>query len=186
MIRLRKATIGDRKKAYYWLYYSDFSMFLNKLEGLTEETIPSYEEFKADYQDYYFIGSQPEKGRCYIIVSTKNGKKEDIGIISYTSFHLFEKITEFDIWLKNLACTGHGHGTQAILKLVRIVKDLGYANIIIRPSKYNKMAIKSYKKAGFIEKELKPGEYYRAEYIDKFSEGEYGPGGDVFMVLSLL
>lgn len=186
MIELREAIIEDRKKAYQWLYYSDFSKFLNRLEGLTGETIPSYEKFKEDYQDYYFNGSHPEKGRCYIIVSTKNGKREDIGIISYTSFHLLEKITEFDIWLKSLAYTGHGYGTQAILKLVKIVKGRSYAKIIIRPSKHNQMAIKSYKKAGFVEKELKPWEYYREGYVDKFSEGDYGPGGDVFMVLSLL
>jgi len=73
MIELREAIIEDREKAYQWLYYSDFSKFLNRLEGLTGETIPSYEKFKEDYQDYYFNGSHPEKGRCYIIVLKKNG-----------------------------------------------------------------------------------------------------------------
>jgi len=186
MIELRKTTMEDRKRAYEWLYHSDFSDFLNKLPGVKEEEIPSYSEFTADYEDYFFNGSHPEKGRCYVIVCTNNGKEEDIGIISYTSFHLRDKITEFDIWLKSLAYTGHGYGTQAILKLVKIVKGRSYAKIIIRPSKHNQMAIKSYKKAGFVEKELKPWEYYREGYVDKFSEGDYGPGGDVFMVLSLL
>jgi hypothetical protein len=57
--------------------------------------------------------------------------------------------------------------------------------VIMRPSKHNKKAIKSYKKAGFLEEQLKPTKYYRAEYIDEFAEGDCGPGGDVFMVLSL-
>nr|WP_279383441.1 GNAT family N-acetyltransferase [Methanobacterium formicicum] len=74
----------------------------------------------------FFNGSHPEKGRCYVIVCTNNGKEEDIGIISYTSFHLRDKITEFDIWLKGNHYTGHGFGTKAIQILTSIVKGLGY------------------------------------------------------------
>ncbi len=185
MIELRKTTMEDRKRAYEWLYHSDFSDFLNKLPGVKEEEIPSYSEFTADYEDYFFNGSHPEKGRCYVIVCTNNGKEEDIGIISYTSFHLRDKITEFDIWLKGNHYTGHGFGTKAIQILTSIVKGLGYEKIIIRPSKYNKRAIKSYQKAGFIEEELKPEHYYLGEYIPQFSDGDYGPGEDVFMVLNL-
>lgn len=187
MIELREAAFEDRKKTYQWLYYSDFSDFLNKLQGVTKETIPSYEEFKADYEDYYFDGSQPEKGRCYIIVREDKGINEDIGIISYTSFHLLDKITEFDIWLKELSYTGHGYGTEAILKLTSLVKDRGYEKIIIRPSKHNKNAIKSYKKAGFVEEQLKPQKYYRVEYIDEFAEGDCGArGGCVPGTISLI
>lgn len=186
MIELREATINDRKMTYNWLYYSDFSDYLNKLEGITKETIPSYEYYKKEeYMDYFFDGSQPEKGRAYIIVCKNNGEIEDIGIISYTSFHLLDKITELDIWLKGLDYTGHGFGTQAIQRLASLVKEMGYEKIIIRPSKHNKRAIKSYQKAGFVEKDLKPENYYRSEYVPKFSEGDYGPGGDVFMVLNL-
>lgn len=185
IIELRKATLEDRRKAYDWLYYSDFSRFLYQLEGYTAETLPSYDKFKADYKNYYFDGSQPEKGRCFIIVRNDNHKQEDIGIISYTSIHLLEKITEFDIWLKSLRCAGHGYGTQALMKLAEIVKDLGYEKVIIRPSKHNIRAIKSYRKAGFKEKEFNPQDYYRVEYIEELAEGDYGPGGDVFMELSL-
>ncbi|MBI4812863.1 MAG: GNAT family N-acetyltransferase [Methanobacterium sp.] len=111
MIKLRKATFGDRKKAYQWLYYSDFSDFLNKLQGHTSGGIPSYEDFKKDYMDYFFDGSQLEDGCCFIICK-KDGITEDLGVISYTSFHLLDKITEFDIWLKGLSYTGHGYGTR--------------------------------------------------------------------------
>lgn len=185
MIELRKATINDRRKAYRWLYFSDFSDFLNQLQGYTSDNLPSYGEFKSDYDDYFFNGSQEEKGRCYIIVSRKNGKTEDIGIISYTSFHLLDKITEFDIWLKGSSYTGHGYGTKAILKLASTIKDMGYDKVIMRPSKHNKMAIKSYKKAGFVIEELEPSIYYLPEYVDEFADGDCGPCGDVFMVLYL-
>jgi len=185
MIELRKATIKDRRKAYQWLYFSDFSGFLNQLQGYTSDNLPSYGEFQSDYEDYFFTGSQEEKGRCYIIVSRKNGKTEDMGIISYTSFHLLDKITEFDIWLKGSSYTGQGYGTQAILQLASTIKDMGYDKVIMRPSKHNKMAIKSYKKAGFVIEGLEPSIYYLPEYVNEFAEGDYGLGGDVFMVLYL-
>ncbi len=186
MIELREATIEDREKTYKWLYYSDFSGYLNKLGGITKETIPSYEYYKKEeYMDFYFDDSQPEKGRAYIIVCRTNGKIEDVGIISYTSFHLLDKITEFDIWLKGLSYTGHGYGTKALLRLSGIVKYLGYKKVIIRPSKHNKRAIKSYQKAGFVEEDFKPENYYLADYIPKYSDGDYGHGADVFMVLTL-
>lgn len=185
MIELRIATFEDRSKAYDWLYHSDFSPFLYKLEGYTEETLPSYDNFKADYEDYYFNGSQPEKGRCFIIVRKDNEKQEDIGVISYTSVHLLDKITEFDIWLKSLRYTGHGYGTQALMKLSGIVKDMGYEKVIISPSKHNIRAFKSYRKVGFQEKKFNPRDYYRAEYIEDLAEGDYGPGGDIFMELYL-
>ncbi len=185
MIELRASKINDRKKAYEWLYFSDFSDFLNQLEGYNEDTIPSYEDFKSDYEDYYFTGSQEDKGRCYIIVCKSKEVTEDIGIISYTSFHLLDKITEFDIWLKGLRFTGHGYGTKAILRLSSMVKDRGYEKVIMRPSKHNKKAINSYKKAGFYEKEFKPVDYYIEDYISEFAEGDYGSGGDVFMELNL-
>jgi len=116
---------------------------------------------------------------------SENGKTEDVGIISYTSFHLLDKITEFDTWLKGCSYTGQGYGTQAILQLARIISDMGYDKVIMRPSKHNKMAIKSYKKAGFVEEDLEPAIYYLPEYVDEFADGDYGPGGDVFMVLYL-
>lgn len=185
MIELREAKIKDRRKVYKWLYYSDFSPFLYKLEGYTSDTLPSYDEFKKDYEDYYFDGSQPEKGRCFIILNKNQGEVEEIGVVSYTSEHLQDKITEFDIWLKGLSYTGHGYGTTAILILAGIIKEKGYAKVIIRPSKYNKMAIKSYKKAGFVEKRFKPIDYIKKDHIKVSAVGDYGPGGDVFMELQL-
>jgi RimJ/RimL family protein N-acetyltransferase len=186
IIDIRKARIRDRKMTYNWLYYSDFSDYLNDLGGISKEAIPSYEYYKKEeYMDFYFDDSQPDKGRAYIIVCKKNGKIEDIGIISYTSFHLLDKITEFDIWLKKLSLTGQGYGTKALLRLVETVRDLGYEKVIIRPSKHNKRAIKSYQKAGFIQEELEPKNYYLSEYLPKYSDGDYESGGDVFMVLKL-
>ncbi|MDI9436338.1 MAG: hypothetical protein QM396_10115, partial [Euryarchaeota archaeon] len=77
------------------------------------------------------------------------------------------------------------YGTKALLRLVETVRDLGYEKVIIRPSKHNKRAIKSYQKAGFIQEELEPKNYYLSEYLPKYSDGDYESGGDVFMVLKL-
>ena len=86
---------------YNWLYYSDFSDYLNDLGGISKEAIPSYEYYKKEeYMDFYFDDSQPDKGRAYIIVCKKNGKLRILGLYPTHRFIYLIKITEFDIWLK--------------------------------------------------------------------------------------
>ena len=36
-----------------------------------------------------------------------------------------------------------------------------------------------------MEEDFKPKNYYLSEYIPKYSDGDYGHGADVFMVLTL-
>jgi len=71
------------------------------------------------------------------------------------------------------------------MELADIVKDLGYERVIIRPSKHNIRAIRSYRKAGFKEKEFNPSDYCRAGCFKECIESDYGSGGDVFMELIL-
>src|SRR3972149_3357016 len=106
ILKIREATLNDYQKVYQWLYYGDHANLLNQLEGIADENIPSFDDFKKNgYFEYFFNGSAPEKGRSYII--TLAG--EDIGHISTTSYHLLNGIAEFDIWLKNLNHTGKGY-----------------------------------------------------------------------------
>ena len=93
------------------------------------------------------------------------------------------RIAEFDIWLQGLAYTGKGRGTQAIKLLAERLFGDGYKKIIIRPSIKNIPAIKSYGKAGFVEEKLVVGDYYKPEFVELYGDGDYGEGGDVFMVL---
>jgi hypothetical protein len=94
MIYLKEAVLQDRKKIYNWLYFSDFSSFLNELQSSSQ--IPSPSEFKEYYEDFFFESSSPEKGQGYIILINED-EEDEIGFISYTSFHLMNGIAELDI-----------------------------------------------------------------------------------------
>jgi RimJ/RimL family protein N-acetyltransferase len=183
MIYLKGAGLEDRKNAYEWLYFSDFSPFLNELTGYSPDNIPTFQEFKYDYEDFFFNDSSPEKGRAYIIILKENDEEEEIGFISYTGFGLMEGIAELDIWLKSLDYTGKGYGTSALTILSsELLKEI-FDTLIIRPCAKNIRAIKSYKKIGFVESVFKPEKYYRQEHIEEYAPGDCKDGKDVFMVL---
>lgn len=182
MIYLKEAGLQDRKKIYTWLYFSDFSPFLNELQGYAHDSIPSFQEFKEDYEDFFFDNSSPEKGRGYLII-LKEDEEQEIGFISYTSFHLMEGIAEIDIWLKSLDYTGKGYGTSALKILTYKLLSERFHTLIIRPCVKNIRAITSYKKAGFVESVFEPEKYYNKEYIDAYAPGDCKDGEDVFMVL---
>jgi len=179
MIYLKKANPYDRKKAYKWLYHSDFSPALNEMQGYPPESPPEFSEFEKDYENFYFEDSSPEKGRAYLIVLKENEK--DIGFMNYTAIHLKKGIAEIDIWLKSLKCTGKGYGTAAVNLLSNKLFEKGFHTIIIRPCLKNKRAIRSYKKSGFHEEILIPENYYKRDYMD-LVVGDCGPGCDLFMV----
>jgi RimJ/RimL family protein N-acetyltransferase len=180
MIYLKEAVLQNRKKIYDWLYFSDFSSFLNELQSSSQ--IPSPPEFKEDYEDFFFESSNPEKGQGYIIIINED-EEEEIGFISYTSFHLMNGIAELDIWLKSLNYTGKGYGTSALKNLSEKLFNEGFHTLIIRPCAKNIRAVNSYKKAGFVESVFEPEKYYKKEYIDKYAPGDCKDGEDIFMVL---
>ncbi|TVR74704.1 MAG: N-acetyltransferase [Marinilabiliales bacterium] len=185
MIELTEAKIEDRKKAYNWLFHSDFSDFLMNLEGYTRDTIPAYEEFCNEYWDFFFDGTQPENGRCYKVV-TSGPEKEEIGFIYYTSFHVKEGIAEIDMWLKSLEYAGRGIGTEAVNLLVeKLHRELGLHTFFMRPSRKNTRAVNAYTKAGFKQTELVAEDYYKPEFIEEYRKGGYGEGNDVFLVKKL-
>ncbi len=179
-IEIREATLDDRRKIYDWLFYADFSDFLNRLQGIQDGSIPSFEEFKDDYRNYFFDGSREKDGRSYII-QAKSG--EEMGHISYTGYHMMDGMAEIDIWLKSLKYMGYGIGTKAVRLLATQLLHKGYQKIITRPSKQNIPAIRSYQKAGFKEREKNLKDYYKPEYIDLYGAGDYGEGMDVLLVL---
>ncbi|MCK9150452.1 GNAT family N-acetyltransferase [Methanobacterium alcaliphilum] len=182
MISLKKASLKKRKETYEWLYYSDFSPFLNRLQGYSEKDIPTYSEFKKDYADYFFNDTHPDKGRGFLIIHNTNYFEEEIGFISYTTFHLKPGFAELDIWLKSLKYTGKEYGISAINLLSDKLSKNGYHTFIMRPSKKNIVAINAYKKAGFNESNLEAQHYYKKDFLEEYCQGDYGPGQDIFLV----
>lgn len=182
MIYLKGTILEDRKKAYEWLHHSDFSPFLNELLGYSPETLPTFQEFKEDYEDFFFSDLSPEKGRAYIIILKDNDEEKEVGFISYTGFGLIEGTAELDIWLKSLDYTGKGYGTSALKSLCSKLMKNGFHTLIIRPCIKNIRAINSYKKVGFVESIFEPEKYYKKEFISEYAQGDC-KDGDKFMIL---
>jgi len=127
-----------------------------------DNPIPTWEEFDADYTNHYFDGTLPLKGQCFIIIHNE----QEIGQINYNEIDLDSKSTELDIWLADRKFTGKGLGTEAVTILCNYLRQMYECyTIYIAPSRRNTNAVKSYKKAGFIETENIP-ENFIPDYDD--------------------
>lgn len=156
-IKIRPATINDKRKIFEWLTNSNITKEMMGLPYYPDAIIPTWDEFDKDYIDSYFDGSNPLKGRCFIILEEGN----EVGQINYNAIDKVKKCTDLDIWLSDLKYTGRGIGTEAILLLSGYLKKrFDCEQIIMSPSKRNKNAIKSYEKAGFVTTDI---ELYESE-----------------------
>ena len=147
-ITLRPATFEDRKPIYEWLTNSDSTPFVMGPPDFLDHPIPTWEEFIDDYKDYFFDGSQPTLGRCFVIQVDNNA----IGQINHDKIHPEDHSTEIDIWLSDGKHTNKGYGTDALSTLCDYLhQKFGCKKFIIAPSRRNSRAVKSYQKAGFQE-----------------------------------
>lgn len=148
LLILKPASLRDKAKIFDWLTASDLTAEMLGPPKFPENPIPSWEEFDKDYADYYFDGSEPMKGRCFIV----QYENEEIGQINYNGIDIVNKLTDIDIWLAKKQFTGRGLGTEAIIKFCDyLYKSLNCKTVYVAPSKRNTNAIKAYVKAGFKE-----------------------------------
>ena len=134
-IKIRPATINDKRKVFEWLTNSNLTKEMMGLPYYPDAIIPTWEEFDNDYFDFYFDGSSPFKGRCFIILN--EGKA--VGQINYNAIDNIKKCTDLDIWLSDLKYTGRGIGTEAIILLCGYLNErFDCEQIIMSPSKRNK------------------------------------------------
>ncbi len=162
ILTLRPATIEDKRKIFNWLANSNLTSEMLGPPNFPDNLIPTWDEFDNDYLDYYFDGSQPMQGQCFVL--EHNG--QEIGQINYNEIDAKTKSTEIDIWLADRQFTGKGLGTEAIKTLCNYLnKSFDCKTIYIFPSSRNYNAIKSYKKAGFIETDKRPYNFI-ADYND--------------------
>jgi RimJ/RimL family protein N-acetyltransferase len=162
IVILRPATPMDRKPIFDWLTNSDLTNQMMGPPAYPDSKIPVWAEFIEDYKEYFFDGSQPLSGRCFVI----EVNSEPIGQINHDKIYPPDNSTELDIWLKSSRYTGKGYGTDAIVTLCDfLTRTLGCRKFIISPSKRNLNAIKAYKKAGFVETDDKVDESM-ADYTD--------------------
>ncbi len=161
-ILLKPTSINDKKRIFEWLAHSSLTSEMLGEPKFPDNPAPTWEEFDADYLDYFFDNSQPQKGRCFIIVSNDM----EVGQINYNPINKRTKATELDIWLSDKKHTGKGIGTAAIKLLCSyLFEHMGCKKIVIQPSARNENAIKAYKKVGFMEQTKIP-KNFRFDYYD--------------------
>lgn len=147
MIEIRPSTLNDKRKVFGWLTNSNLTKEMMGPPNYPDAKIPTWNEFDKDYPDYYFDGSYPLKGRCFIIVEDEN----EAGQINYNSIDVKEKSADLDIWLSDKKYTGKGIGTKAIHILCEYLHEkFDCEQVMMSPSKRNLNAINAYKKAGFV------------------------------------
>lgn len=142
---LREATEADRRKVYEWLAHSDLTPSIMGPPRFPDHPVPTWEEFCADYHPYYFDGSKPNQGRCYIIVASQT----DVGVVCYNAIRN-GNITDVDIWLRSEDDCGRSFGTDALLTMTNYLnQNFAVKRIAVSPSARNHRAIAAYRKAGF-------------------------------------
>ena len=179
IIDLVPASLSDRQKIYDWCFHCETSKSHSGPPDYPDLHIPTFEEFYNEYADYFFTDSKLADGRGFMIMHDG----EPVGFISYCSFHLKQHKSELDIWMNSEANCGKGFGTDAIISLADYLGEtFGTREFIMRPSVKNSRAIASYKKAGFEESDMLPGDYLLDEYVACYGDGDYGAGETALLV----
>lgn len=161
-VTLRPAAPGEKKLIYEWLAHSDLTGEMLGPPRFPDAPVPAWNDFDHDYGDYFFDGSQPQRGRCFIIEVNGN----PVGQINYNEIEAATQSAELDIWMSGSENTGKGFGTDALLALCRFLNEqLHCKEFFIAPSRRNKRAVAAYQKAGFEQTEKIPA-WFSPDYND--------------------
>jgi len=164
---LRLATERDKRAIYEWLTKSDITPSIMGPPNFPDQPVTTWDEFRADYKSYYFNGSKPKLGRCFIIMVNNM----PVEMVSYNEVDERRKRTELDIWMSCEANCGRGYGPDALQTLCEyLFQTYGIVEFVMRPSARNHRVIRAYEKAGFQRVELtseqQEAEYGRGDYDD--------------------
>lgn len=141
---MRPMTVEEMPTFYRWSTQSEATPFwYGELQG---DKVPSYEEFLRDWQRYYFDGSEPEKGRSFVILVGNR----TIGQINYNEINREDNSVELDIIIAEDRDKNKGYGTDALLTLTGyLFKRMSIETCWIEVVTKNPRAIRAYEKAGF-------------------------------------
>jgi diamine N-acetyltransferase len=154
-VTLRPATLKDRKAVYNWSNHSDITPILN----LAGAKVITFEEFCADWKEYYFSDDSPELGRVFIIAY----QGSPIGCVAYNDIYPDHRV-ELDIWMSCEANCNQGFGPDAIRALCKyLAAEFGVKKFMMQPTARNPRAIAAYQKAGFVKRAATP-EQIKAEW----------------------
>ncbi len=164
-VTLRPSRESDRRAVFRWLAESDATPSMLGPPLFPEGPAPTWDEFNGDYGPNFFDGSTLQVESSYIIEVAG----EPVGQINYEIRESPARLAELDIWLRSLADTGHGYGSDALITLTRhLFRTLGVDTFLVRPSARNPRAIRAYQKAGFIAVPMTT-----QEQVDRYGAGDY-------------
>jgi RimJ/RimL family protein N-acetyltransferase len=147
-VLLRAAEERDRRQVYAWLAHSDLTPSMMGPPLFPDHPIPTWEAFCADYRPHYFDGSDPSRGRCFVIAV----EDSDLGVVCYNTIDRSNGRTDVDIWLRADSDCGKGYGSDALRTLGDYLHaHFGITQLVVSPSARNLRAIAAYAKAGFTQ-----------------------------------
>jgi len=135
-VALRPAVPDDRRQIFDWLFCSDVTHAMFGPPHYPERPIPPPEKSSDDYASYYFDGSEPRFGRCFLILV----EGSPVGQINYNDIHECggRKRVELDIWMRSESLCGKGYGTDALNTLCcHLVEQFGVEEFMVQPSARN-------------------------------------------------
>jgi len=137
-------TVEEIPTFYEWATQSEATPFwYGELQG---DEVPTYEEFLKDWKKYYFDGSEPEKGRSFVILV--GGRA--IGQINYNDIDREDNSVELDIIIAGDRDKNKGSGSDALQILSRyLFHKMNIQKCWIDVITKNPRAIRAYEKAGF-------------------------------------
>lgn len=143
-VTLRPMTVKEIPLFFEWATQSDATPYwYGELQG---DQVPTFKEFCKDWKKYYFDGSAPEKGRCFVILKDDSA----IGQINYNEIDKKNNSVELDILIAEDRYKNKGYGTDALQTLSKylfLVMDIQTCWIDVVYT--NPRAIRAYQKAGF-------------------------------------
>ena len=112
-VLLRPMTAEQVTLFYRWATQSEAAPFW--YGDLVGEPAPTYEHFIKDFEGYYFDGSQPEKGRSFVIMVGRRA----IGEINYNEIDRKNNSVDLDIIIADDRDKNRGYGSDALKALAR-------------------------------------------------------------------
>ena len=138
---LRPMTVDEIPIFYKWATQSDSTPF-----WYDDGRIQTYEEFTQDWKRYYFDGSEPEEGRCFVILVSGR----PIGEVNYNDINRQDNSVELDIIIAKDADKNKGYGTDALRTLTNyLFQNMKIQLCWIEATAKNTRAIRAYEKVGF-------------------------------------
>jgi RimJ/RimL family protein N-acetyltransferase len=161
LTRLRPALPGEAKLVYSWAVDPEVVPFWGGADSY-----PDFESFMADWAPFYFDGSEPTRGRAFMIEALPEGRP--IGVVATNEIDARHMTTEIDMLIGVGRYRGRGYGSDALGALVRFLFDeVGLHRIWLGTYDFNVRARRLYEKVGFVvEGVLRQSDWVDGRWVD--------------------